>query len=334
MTQENFSLKNYNTFGIEVFAKTFLSIENEAELEKLPAEWKQNALILGGGSNILFTQNPENPVLHIDIKGIAVLEENEDFALVSAKAGVKWHDFVMFCVENNWGGLENLSLIPGSVGAAPVQNIGAYGVEIKDCMLFLRAFDKKNSAFVRLENEDCHFAYRDSIFKSAEKNRYIITEVCFKLHKKNYRPKTEYAALRQFLKSSSEEDFSIKAVSDAVIAVRMSKLPSPEVLGNGGSFFKNPEISIQKAEELAKIHPEMPQYIGKNSCKIAAGWLIEKAGWKGVREGNVGTYPLQALVIVNYGGAKGTEILAFAEKIKLSVFEKFGIRLETEVNFF
>jgi UDP-N-acetylmuramate dehydrogenase len=330
----NFSLKKYNTFGIDVFAKTFLSIDNEADLEKLPAELLQNALVLGGGSNILFTQNPENPVLHMNVKGISILEENENFALVCAKAGEKWNDFVMFCVEKNWGGLENLSLIPGSVGAAPVQNIGAYGVEMKDCVIFLKAFDKKTRTFIRLEKEDCQFAYRDSIFKSAEKNRYIITEVCFKLFKKNYRPKTEYAALRQFLNPLTDAIFSIKDVSDAVIAVRMSKLPSPEVLGNGGSFFKNPEITLQQAEELAKIYPDMPQYAGNLVCKIAAGWLIEKAGWKGVREGNVGTYPLQALVIVNYGEANGAEILAFSEKIKDSVFQKFGIRLETEVNFF
>jgi UDP-N-acetylmuramate dehydrogenase len=330
---KKYPLKPFNTFGITAFADFFSEIRTAEDLSALPDEILREAYILGGGSNVLLTGDVKKPVLKMSLRGTSIIEEDDEKVIISAKAGEIWHDFVMMTVEKSWGGLENLSLIPGTVGAAPIQNIGAYGVEIKDRMAFLVAFDRKNKVFVRFENKDCRFAYRDSLFKSIEKNRYIITEVAFQLSKKKHDLRTDYGAVRQILEKKNLSELTPKDISEAVIAVRQSKLPDPKDIGNCGSFFKNPEVSREKFTELKEKFPELIAYPTETGFKLAAGWLIERCGFKGKRAGNVGTYKEQALVIVNYGDAKGTEVAAFAESIRSAVFEVFGVALETEVNY-
>lgn len=335
MEVANFAnLKAFNSFGIAVQADFLVTIEQESDLINFfSQDWWHGMplLVLGGGSNILFTKPFEGVVLKIDIKGKA-FSEFPDYVVCQAKAGENWHDFVLFTVENGWHGLENLSLIPGSVGACPIQNIGAYGEEVKNSLFEVRYFDTVEKVFKTLANAECQFGYRDSIFKHELKGRSIITEVVFKLKKKG-ELNLKYGDVAQIVESFGGEP-DPKKVSDAVIQIRKSKLPDPKKLGNAGSFFKNPEIERSLFEELKANFPELPSYptSQENMVKVPAGWLIEKAGWKGFRNGDVGVHQKQALVLVNYGNAKGEEILNLAHDIIADVAEKFKITLQPEVN--
>ena len=369
--QKNFSLKNHNTFGVEISAKYFAEINSVEELrETLKYSKTQNppTLFLGGGSNILFTDNFDGLVIQLNLKGISEEILNENEVLVTAKAGENWHEFVQFCLAKNYGGLENLSLIPGNVGTSPMQNIGAYGTEIKDTFVSCQVLNLENlnkndvtqSVIEVFSHEKCQFGYRESIFKRAGKGKYIILEVTFKLTRKNHQIKTEYGAISSELKNlgisttlnvtnqdtrnvtnqdtrnvtgNKVQNITIQDVSKAVINIRESKLPNPKVIGNAGSFFKNPSISLEQFAEVLEKNPEIPNYPNGNLVKIPAGWLIEKCGWKGKQIGNVASHELQALVIVNKtGNATGKEIYDFSTMIIESVKEKFGIELEREVN--
>ncbi len=332
---ENQSLKPYNTFGIDVPAKFFTHVKKTEQLQEL-MEWKrfrdENKLILGGGSNVLFTQKQNALVILNEIKGINIENEDENSWLISAGSGENWHEFVLFCINNNYGGLENLSLIPGSVGAGPMQNIGAYGVEIKDYFEWLDALHLATGEIHRFYNKDCHFGYRESIFKNKHKGEYIILKVAYRLPKK-HKLNTGYGAIQQELERLQIDNPTIKDVSNAVIKIRQSKLPDPNKIGNSGSFFKNPIVSNQKVEELKSKFPNLAYYpIDDKHSKIAAGWLIDQDGWKGKTFGNYGVHKNQALVLVNYGGAEGKQILELSTKIIDSVKQKFGITLEREVN--
>jgi len=342
--QQHTSLQSFNTFGVDVEAGYFARFQSEEELVALLSSpeipvhvnsefvHQKKILILGSGSNVLLTKNVEGIVLKNEITGIHNIHEEEDYVYVKAGAGVVWHEFVLYCVEHNFGGVENLSLIPGTVGAAPIQNIGAYGVELKDSFHALRALDVETHEWLNFSNHDCQFGYRSSIFKTKLKNRLIITSVTFRLTKK-HQLHLSYGAIKEQLTLKGIEDPSIKDVSDAVIAIRESKLPDPRQIGNAGSFFKNPVVSAEVVEHLMQTFPDLVSNKSGDLYKLAAGWLIEKAGWKGYREGHVGCYDKQALVLVNYGGATGAEILALSQKIQQSVLDKFGILLEPEVNF-
>jgi UDP-N-acetylmuramate dehydrogenase len=333
--KQDISLKPYNTFGIDCDAKLFVSITNQDELIQL-IQTKEfinnNKLVLGGGSNILLTGDFEGLVIKNDIKGIEKIKEDEHHVWIKTGAGEVWHSFVLYCIENGYAGVENLSLIPGTVGAAPMQNIGAYGVEIKDVFESLEAISILNGQSRAFNNNDCKFGYRESAFKHEFKGEYIITSVVFKLNKIP-QFNVSYGAIGQVLKNNNITKLTIKAVSDAVIEIRSSKLPDPKVLGNSGSFFKNPEVNIGKAEELKALYPEMPLYpMTSTTKKLASGWLVEQCGWKGKRVGDTGAHKDQALVLVNYGNAKGKEIWELAIKIKQSVWDKFGVFIEPEVN--
>ncbi len=337
--QQNYSLKRYNTFGIDVYAKYFSEFRSVNDLQEAllsTANSQLPALVLGGGSNILFTKDFNGFVLKNDIPGISMISENIDFVYIKAGAGVSWHSFVMYCVNNNYGGVENLSLIPGNVGASPMQNIGAYGVEIKDFFYELEAFHLDEKITQLFSAKDCEFGYRESVFKKKLKDQYAILNVTYRLNKK---PEfnISYGAIEEELKKMNVENLSVKSVSDAVIKIRTSKLPDPNVIGNAGSFFKNPVIKnheLQQLQELKQLPVQnIPFYkIDKDHFKIPAGWLIERCGWKGYRKNDAGCYDKQALVLVNYGKASGQEIFQLSEEIKFSVKEKFGIVLETEVN--
>lgn len=332
---ENISLQRYNTFGIPVVAPRFVSITNVDDLQKalqLPAP--DGFLILGGGSNILFTQNPKALVLHINISGISIVYEDEDKVHLQVMAGENWHQLVLFALQNQYGGIENLSLIPGNAGTAPIQNIGAYGVEIKDVLVRCQALSIQRGELVEFSNSECEFGYRTSIFKTREKGNYIITSITLELTKRNHRLKTSYGAIQQHLEQLGVADRpTIQQISESVIAIRRSKLPDPQELGNGGSFFKNPEVDQVQFEKLISRHPEAPHFkVGINRYKIPAGWLIEQCGFKGKRMGDAGVHNQQALVLVNYGNATGSEIVALAEKIQQEVVNKFGILIEPEVN--
>ena len=327
------SLKNLNTFGVESTAKEFVSIKNETDLVKLFETnklKKESILVLGGGSNILFINNFDGLVLKIAIEGIEVKEKDEYF-LVRVGSGVNWHELVTFCVDHNFAGIENLSLIPGTVGASPVQNIGAYGVELKDIFFECRAFEIATGKFRTFQRDACKFEYRESIFKSELKGRFIITEVTFKLNRPE-KLNTSYGAIHTELERKGIENPTIKDISEVVSAIRVSKLPDPSTIGNAGSFFKNPIIEPEQHKLLKIKFPEMVSYEVDGKYKLAAGWLIEQCGWKGKRIGNVGTWKNQALVIVNHGGASGKEIFDFSTAIIKSVNAKFGIHLEREVN--
>ncbi len=329
----DYPLKSMNTFGMEAFAGHFARFSSENGLDILLSDkrFRKPALILGGGSNILLTRNPES-VLKNEIRGIEKVNEDEDYVYVKAGAGETWHQFVLYCIEQQWAGIENLSLIPGSVGASPMQNIGAYGVEVKDVFHALEAFrifDKKRMTFYA---EDCHFGYRDSVFKNKNKGEFVILNVTYKLRKVP-RFNTSYGAIENELEAMGVKELSIKAISDAVIRIRTSKLPDPKKIGNAGSFFKNPIVSVLKKEQLEITAPGLKSYPFGAEYKLAAGWLIEQCGWKGYRDGDAGVHPKQALVLVNYGNAKGADIKLLSDKIQQSVFEKFGVRLEREVNF-
>jgi UDP-N-acetylmuramate dehydrogenase len=337
MKQRNKSLKAYNTFGISASAKILAAFNSEEQLESLLSESEikdeANKLILGGGSNLLFTKNFDGVILKNEIRGIDIVKEDVNHVWIRAGAGENWHQFVLFCIKNSFQGVENLSLIPGNTGASPMQNIGAYGVEIKDVFHSLDAFHINDKTVVTFSNNDCHFGYRDSVFKNVYKNQFCITHVTFRLRRV---PKynTSYGAIEQELDLMGVKELSVKAISDAVIRIRQSKLPNPAVTGNAGSFFKNPSVPKQQYEALKEKFAMLPGYESTDHTftKVPAAWLIEQCGWKGFRDGDAGVHPKQALVIVNYGNATGAEIFNLSTRIKESVMEKFGIDLEREVN--
>lgn len=330
----NYSLRTLNTFGVEAIAARFTEINSEADLSALFAEseWKDlPRLILGGGSNMLFINDYPGMVIHMKIPGIR-FERSGDDIYVTAGAGVVWNDLVNYCVDHEFAGIENLSLIPGSVGASPVQNIGAYGVELQDVFHSCRAFEIATGNIRVFSKDDCRFSYRDSVFKSELKGQYIITEVSFKLSV-NFNPKLSYGAITEELQKRGITEPSIREVSSVVSHIRVSKLPDPSTIGNAGSFFKNPIIPLSQFEKLKDQFPDMVNFpAGQGFVKIAAGWLIESCGWKGKVVGNTGTWKNQALVLVNHGGSTGSEIYEFSEQVIESVNLKFGITLEREVN--
>jgi UDP-N-acetylmuramate dehydrogenase len=335
--KENHSLKKLNSFGIDITARYFASFSTWEELQELkkciPNNTLENPLILGGGSNILFTRNFDGAVLKNEILGIRLVSETKDHYILEAGAGENWHGFVMHCIDNNYAGLENLSLIPGTVGASPIQNIGAYGVEIKDCFHSLDAYHFQDKTVIQFEAKDCGFGYRDSIFKTAYKNQLAILRVRFQLSKQPNLT-TSYGIIEQELANKHISSPSIKDISNAVISIRTSKLPDPKIIGNAGSFFKNPLIPLSKFEQLKNQYPSIPGYHSDKAefVKIAAGWLIDQCGWKGYRKADAGCHALQALVLVNYGKATGTEIWNLSNDIIASIKDKFGIVLEREVN--
>lgn len=332
--QNNFSLKKYNTFGIEAKAKQFVAVHSIAELKTILKENKsQKKFILGGGSNMLLTKDIDALVVHIDLKGRKVIKEEADFVWVESQAGENWHEFVLWTIEQNFGGLENMSLIPGNVGTTPVQNIGAYGTEIKDTFVSCEALSIENQEIKTFTNSECHFGYRESIFKNEVKDLYIITSVVFKLTKANHKINTSYGDITAELATKNITKPTLKEVSDAVIAIRKSKLPDPKDLGNSGSFFKNPVLLKTDFEKIHLKFPEMKYYeISETEVKVPAGWLIEQAGFKGKRFGNAGIHKNQALVLVNYGNASGQEILDISKNIQDTIFKIFGIHIEAEVN--
>lgn len=332
--QENISLKDYNTFGIDVKARFFIEINGLAQLQKvLELKAYPDKFILSGGSNILLTNDIEALVMHINLKGISVVEENEDEVQIKIMAGENWHELVLWSLDQGYGGLENLSLIPGSVGTAPIQNIGAYGVELKDVFIGCTAMELESGELIAFDHEACQFGYRDSIFKNEAKGKYIITSVTLKLTKQNHILNTGYGAIEAELKKNGIVYPTIHDISKAVITIRQSKLPDPKEIGNSGSFFKNPVVSKKAYEKLKKVHPEAPSYeVDKDHVKVPAGWLIEQCGFKGKRYGNAGVHDKQALVLVNHGNALGGEILELAQLIHQEVDKKFKIRINPEVN--
>lgn len=329
------SLKPYNTFGIDVKATQFVDISSIEQLKSRILE-NNNQLplfVLSGGSNMLLTKDVDALVLHINTKGIEVINEDDEFVWVKAQAGEIWHDFVLQAIGLNLGGLENLSLIPGKVGSSPIQNIGAYGVEIKDTMHSLEALNLASLEIETFTNNDCHFGYRESVFKNELKGSYIITSVTFKLKKNPHILHTSYGAIQQELDAQNIQNPTIKDVSNAVISIRQSKLPDPKEIGNSGSFFKNPIISKELYHQLIEQNPEIPHYpVNETEVKVPAGWLIEHSGLKGFRKGDAGVHTKQALVLVNYGNASGQELIDIAHYVQQTVFEKFGIHINPEVN--
>lgn len=327
------SLQAYHTFGVNANAEALIEIDSvDALLEFIQTQPKRPFFILGGGSNVLFRQDLAATVLLNRIKGKQVIEADEDTVTICVGGGENWHELVLWTLENNWGGLENLSLIPGTVGAAPIQNIGAYGVELKDSFVGLEALELSSGEEQVFSAEDCAFGYRDSYFKREGKGKYFITQVYFNLQK-HPQVNTAYGAIQEVLQAAQIEHPTVKDVSDAVVKIRSAKLPDPAVMGNGGSFFKNPEIEPALFAQLRGSHPQMPNYPGTaGKIKVPAGWLIEQCGWKGQRRGNAGCYEKQALVLVNLGGATGAEIWNLAQEIRESVQTKFGIDLEVEIN--
>ena len=328
-----YSLRPFNTFGMDALAAYYSVLSDERDLLQLPAfdAFKAGLLVLGGGSNILLTQDVPQWVLHNKIKGIEQVKEDADNVWLRVGAGEIWHEFVLHCVAQNLAGVENLSLIPGTVGAAPIQNIGAYGVEVKDVLEEVRFYDLEEKAFRTFTNGQCDFGYRDSVFKRALKGKIVITYVVFRLRKSPVFH-ISYGNIQQELDAMGVTTLSIKNISDAVIRIRTSKLPDPREIGNAGSFFKNPEVPNPFYAALKKDYPAMPGYpLDNGHTKIPAAWLIEQCGWKGFREGNYGVHKNQALVLVNYGNADGAAIAALSLKIMDSVSGKFGIQLEREV---
>jgi UDP-N-acetylmuramate dehydrogenase len=330
----DFSLKKYNTFGIEAKAKQFVAAHSVDELKTILKENNtKKKFVLGGGSNMLLTKDIDALVIHVDLKGKKIVDQNDDFVWVESKAGENWHEFVLWTINQDFGGLENMSLIPGNVGTTPVQNIGAYGTEIKDTFVSCEAVKIDNLVNKTFENHECNFGYRESIFKNEVKDQYIITSVIFKLTKKNHKINTSYGDIQSELLKNNIKNPSLIDVSNAVIAIRQSKLPDPKVLGNSGSFFKNPILLKTDFEKIQPKFPEMKFYeISATEVKVPAGWLIEQAGFKGKRFGDAGIHKNQALVLVNYGNATGQEILAVSKDIQKTVFEIFDIQIEAEVN--
>ncbi|MFT4063106.1 MAG: UDP-N-acetylmuramate dehydrogenase [Edaphocola sp.] len=328
----NFSLYPFNTFGMRVKAAYFDVLQREEDVPHIKNQeaYGKGLLVLGGGSNILFTQDVDKWVLRNEIKGITLIKEDDQHAWLKVGAGVVWHSFVLHCIDQGYAGVENMSLIPGTVGAAPMQNIGAYGAEVKDVIDRVRYFDLERDTFVELENAQCRFGYRDSIFKQELKGKVLIASVTFRLNKQPVF-NTSYGNIAQQLELMGVQDLSIKAVSDAVIAIRRSKLPDPLVTGNAGSFFKNPEVATAAYEQLKAIYGTMPGYRTDTGIKIPAAWLIEQCGWKGYRKDDYGVHHGQPLVLVNYGGATGKQIEGLSAEIIASVKEQFNIVLEREV---
>lgn len=336
LIRENVSLKKYNTFGVEAIAKYFAVASNQKELEEI-LNWaktnNQEVLLLSGGSNMLIVNDWSGLALKIELYGIEIIETNHEVAIVKVKSAEVWSDFVEWCIDKDLGGLENLSLIPGRVGTAPIQNIGAYGVEIKDTMVELTALEIKTGQVRVFTNQECKFGYRDSIFKNELKGQYLILDVCFKLTKKNHNLNTEYGAIASELAQLNIETPTIRDIAQVVIKIRKSKLPDPKIIGNSGSFFKNPIIDKSLYDDLKNKYPKLRGYpSGKEKVKVAAGWLIENAGWKGKRLGDAGVHKNQALVLVNYGNATGKEIYDLSEKIIQDIYDKYNIHLEREVN--
>jgi UDP-N-acetylmuramate dehydrogenase len=332
--QKNISLKSYNTFGIDALAKNFIEVTSLPELVKVIKQDK-NLFILGGGSNILLTKSISKTVVHLNFKGIELLNDvsDENSVLVKAQAGENWHEFVLWCIEHDFGGLENLSLIPGNVGTSPMQNIGAYGTEIKDTFHSLEALEIATGKIKTFDKEACNFGYRESVFKNIYKDKFIILNVTFKLSKNIHQLNTSYGAIQEELTKNNITEPSIKDVSDAVITIRESKLPDPKEIGNSGSFFKNPVISKEAFDLLQQKYPSIPHYIvSDDAIKVPAGWLVEQCGFKGKRFGDAGVHKNQALVLVNYDNATGKEIYDLAQRILQAVYEKFQIQLEIEVN--
>ncbi|MCX2681160.1 UDP-N-acetylmuramate dehydrogenase [Galbibacter sp. EGI 63066] len=329
----NVSLKPFNTFGIDVKAKHFISVTTKKKLkEVLQLKEYPNKFILGGGSNMLLTKDVDALVIHVHLMGKEIISKDKNFALVKIQAGENWHEFTQWAIEQDLGGVENLSLIPGNVGTAPIQNIGAYGVELKDVFLSCEVIDRESMEVVEFSEEDCKFSYRDSVFKR-NKNRYVITSVSLKLTTNQHQLNISYGAIEAELAKRSIDQPGIKDISRAVIAIRESKLPNPSELGNSGSFFKNPIVPNSIFNSLIKSHPNIPHYvISDKDVKIPAGWLIEQCGFKGKRYGNVGVHKKQALVLVNYGGGSGEEIWNLALTIQQTVKEKFDITIVPEVN--
>lgn len=332
----NVSLKPYNTFGIDVNARNFVEVTNVDDLRRLlKRTYASELFILGGGSNMLLTGDITKTVVHINLKGIEVLEETPTEVVVQAMAGENWHQFVLYCIDKDFGGIENLSLIPGNVGTTPIQNIGAYGVEIKDTFESCTALDLQTLEIRTFSKEDCDFGYRDSVFKNEAKGKYIILSVSFRLSKKEHKLNTSYGSIDTFLEEKGIQEPGIKDVSEAVISIRQSKLPDPKELGNSGSFFKNPVVPKQVLENLQKEYPEIPFYVlDEERVKIPAGWLIDRAGLKGYRKGDAGVHKKQALVLVNYGNATGQEILELSQMIQNKIREMFNIEITPEVNIY
>ena len=332
MIQTNKNLKEYNTFGISVKAEMFAVFSSIEELKQiLSFRNNKKLLVLGGGSNLLLTKDFDGLVIKNEIKRFEVIEETASEVIVESGAGENWHEFVLNCIDKGFGGIENLSLIPGSVGASPMQNIGAYGVEIKDVFESLSAFHIASGEIHYFDKTKCEFGYRESIFKNKVKGEYIILTVTFRLTK-NPTINSSYGAINEQLKVMGIQVPTIKELSAAVIAIRQSKLPDPKIIGNAGSFFKNPTVEIDLLEQIQKNYPDIPNYPAINGKKLAAGWMIEKAGWKGKTFDNYGVHKLQALVLVNYGNCTGQEIFDLSSQIIKDVFEKFGVLLEREVN--
>ena len=332
MIQTNKNLKEYNTFGISVKAEMFAVFSSIEELKQiLSFRNDKKLLVLGGGSNLLLTKDFDGLVIKNEIKRFEVIEETVSEVIVESGAGENWHEFVLNCIDKGFGGIENLSLIPGSVGASPMQNIGAYGVEIKDVFESLSAYHIASGEIHYFDKTKCEFGYRESIFKNKVKGEYIILTVTFRLTKKPT-INSSYGAINEQLKFMGIQVPTIKELSAAVIAIRQSKLPDPKIIGNAGSFFKNPTVEITLLEQIQKNYPDIPNYPALNGRKLAAGWLIEKAGWKGRTFDNYGVHKLQALVLVNYGNCTGQEIFDLSSQIIQDVFEKFGVLLEREVN--
>jgi UDP-N-acetylmuramate dehydrogenase len=335
MLQRRVSLLPYNTFGIAAEAALFFRLESAEQLNSLwktPLAERSTPLILGGGSNIVFSRNYPGLVLRNEIKGITLVRENAQHVFVRFGAGEVWHQCVEYAINQQWGGIENLSLIPGTIGAAPIQNIGAYGVELKETFHSLEAFDMQTHKTTCFDASECRFGYRDSIFKQEAKGRYIILSVTLRLTK-HHEYRTTYGDIQQALAEAGVKTLSLRAVSDAIIGIRRKKLPDPAELGNCGSFFKNPVISRDQFETFKAAFPDIRAFpAGPDTVKIPAAWLIEQDGWKGKRVGNTGSHRMQALVLVNYGGATGEEVARLADDITQSVFTRFGIRLEREVN--
>ncbi|HWR33276.1 MAG TPA: UDP-N-acetylmuramate dehydrogenase [Chitinophagaceae bacterium] len=331
--QENISLRHYNTFGIDAKARYFATFSNSDELEELlTPDSRLPTLTLGGGSNILFTKDFDGLVLRNEIKGINELHEDAEYIYVKAGAGENWHQFVLHCIKRNWAGVENLSLIPGNVGASPLQNIGAYGVELEDVFYSLEAFHLREKRIFTFSRSDCEFGYRNSVFKGRYKDQFAITSVTFRLRKVPIFH-TSYGAINEELEKMGVKELSIHAISQAVINIRSAKLPDPKEIGNAGSFYKNPAVSKKQFEMMKEQFPGIIGYeMIDGTIKLAAGWMIEQCGWKGFRKGDAGCHAKQALVLLNYGKANGKEIYDLSEEILLSVDKKFGVKLEKEVN--
>jgi UDP-N-acetylmuramate dehydrogenase len=334
----NFSLKKYNTFGIEAKAKKFVSVHTKEELKSvlenhISKNSGEKIFILGGGSNMLLTQDIDALVIHVDLKGTTISKEDDDFVWVESQAGEVWHEFVLWTIDQNFGGLENMSLIPGNVGTTPVQNIGAYGTEIKDTFVSCEAINIKTLEMKTFTKDECHFGYRESVFKHEVKDQFVITSVVFKLTKRHHKINTSYGDIIKELENQNIVVPTLKEVSNAVIAIRKSKLPDPKELGNSGSFFKNPIISKVQFEKVQLKFPEVKHFeISPTEVKVPAGWLIEHSGLKGYRKDDAGVHKNQALVLVNYGNATGQEILALSRYVQKTVFDKYGIAIEAEVN--